>query len=403
VSNILSGDDFVNPKKILERRYIYFSLIAINFRSFRIQNPQADTDALYEQTVEILERKTLDQMSNDKLRLELQNALHQQVLDLFKSFQRVDQKLSLDNIDFGAGDQNPLDDVDWKLVLSILEKEHSSLSELSTVSAFFDTKREALDTLLTFHLSEDATATDNDAFGNDTSAMSSTSLKLMRRYQSLNMARSALIRDEIGHSILSLRSTIPSCGRGVFVDGNTLAGSLIAFQPGDVWPKEHLLTTAPDVIEHFANDDDCHISLRFDDYVVDSRNAPVTVLLREGSTNPWALGHMINHPPPKAPPTCQSTMLNYTERMELDNASLSQYIPNTYAREPGWKSRIFYSEPMSMHGLCLITKVDVGNQELFYDYRLQSEETPAWYTVAESGIMDDEQVVFFRDDWIDKK
>jgi hypothetical protein len=99
-------------------------------------------------------------MSNDKLRLELQNALHQQVLDLFKSFQRVDQKLSLDNIDFGAGDQNPLDDVDWKLVLSILEKEHSSLSELSTVSAFFDTKREALDTLLTVNLSEHEKPTD---------------------------------------------------------------------------------------------------------------------------------------------------------------------------------------------------------------------------------------------------
>jgi len=86
--------------------------------------------------------------------------------------------------------------------------------------------------------------------------------------------------------------------------------------------------------------------------------------------------------------------------MELGN--LSKYIPNSYARQPSWKSRFFYPEPIIMHGLCLLSRRDLSNEELFYDYRLQSEQTPAWYSTVKYGgdrVLDDEQVVFFRNDW----
>lgn len=126
--------------------------------------------------------------------------------------------------------------------------------------------------------------------------------------------------------------------------------SLIAFQPGDVWPKEHLLTDAPDVMEHFAGDGDCHISLRFDDYLVDSRQSPVTVLSKEGSMNPMALGNMANHPAPDMQPNMQSTMIDYTAKMKLKR--LQKYIPNTYAKDPSWQSRIFELEEVLMQGLC---------------------------------------------------
>lgn len=85
--------------------------------------------------------------------------------------------------------------------------------------------------------------------------------------------------------------------------------------------------------------------------------------------------------------------------MELQDLQI--YIPNVYARPPGWQSRFFFNDSITMHGLCLVARGDVKNDELLYDYRLQSEETPDWYSVVRYGDdMDDEQVVFFRDDWI---
>ena len=415
--SILTGDDHVNPKKLLERRYIYLNLLAIEFRSLRLNQQQLDQpqdkDALYEQAIDILDKRNFDDMSNDRLRIELQEALHFQVVEVFQAFHRVDNELGLRNQLDHRKDKNPFHRLEWGAIISILEHERLNLTtrqrQQSDASAcFFDAKQQALDTLLTYHSSGDASPDANDAFGANTTELAPASLSLMRQYQSINLARSAKLRDALGYSVLSLRSGIPNAGRGVYVDGSTLAGSLLAFQPGDVWPKEHLLTTAPDVMEHFENDDHCHISLRFDDYVVDSRQSPVTVLMGDDSSthnNPWALGHMVNHPPLNTKPNCLSTMIDFTEHImdELVATDGHTYLPNAYARSPGWKSRAFHAEPTVMHGLCLTARQDVCNQELVYDYRLQSEETPEWYSVAESGIMEDEQVVFFRDDWMNKK
>ena len=94
-------------------------------------------------------------------------------------------------------------------------------------------------------------------------------------------------------------------------------------------------------------------------------------------------------------------MLNYTERVFQSHEKLVQYIPNTYARPLGWQSQFFLPEPILMHGLCLVSRRDLENEELMYDYRLQSEQTPDWYSVVRYGdeTLDKEQVVFFRDDW----
>jgi len=154
-------------------------------------------------------------------------------------------------------------------------------------------------------------------------------------------------------------------------------------------------------VEHFEGDNDLQISLRFDEYLIDTRQSPVTVLTRDGFLNPWALGHMINHPNSPTMPNCQSTMLNYTTGTQLGN-ELVRYIPNTYAREPTWRSKFFdlYKEDVIMHGLCLIARKDTSNEELLYDYRLQSENTPDWYSIVEYGDgWEDDQIVFFRDDW----
>jgi hypothetical protein len=414
ISNVVSGEDHINPKRILERKYLYYVILAAKFRSLRLEFPEEEKDDLYDLAVEQLEVKDMDKIANVGLRTEIQNFLHPQVLEAFQAFQRVDERL---NIAAGADQKSDqFEHVEWGTYKPILldeqEKTGTDIEELLTSGSskeckslsFLRRKQGAIDILLSFHGwssteivfdSEDGL----DDFGVDVASTTEDHLNLVRQYQTINLCRSALIREDHGFSVLTLKSLIPGGGRGAFIDGEAKAGSLVAFQPGDIWPKEHLLTTAPDVMAHFAGEDDCQISLRFDDYVVDSRRSPVTVLTRAGSMNPWALGHMIDHPPPETFPNCQSTILNYTERMKLED--MAQYIPNTYARVPSWQSSFFDPEPLVMHGLCLVTRQDVRNEELLYDYRLQSNETPDWYSVVKYGDFDDDQVVFFinRDDW----
>lgn len=426
VADILTGDDHINPKKLLERRYIYLALLASRYRQARIDFPDDSDDNHHDIAVSQLEAEDVVGMSNVILRKALQDTLHPQVIDIFQTFAKVDHILAIDledksdDQDDGKALSNRLDDLDWERYVKILQKEYKktfrdkekTLLQPGTKQerelAFLKRKQGALECLLNFHGAATFASTcssDSDAFGLELGAnLSHNGLTQIRQYQSLNMCRSALIREELGFSVVSFRSLVPGAGRGAFVDGNAPAGSILAFQPGDVWPKEHLLTSAPDVIEHFAGEDDCHVSLRFDDYVVDSRQSPVTVLTREGSMNPWAIGHMANHPPSKTQPNVQSTMLNFTERMNMAENDLFRYLPNTYARLPSWRSRVFEAEEVVMHGLCLLSKRDVSNEELVYDYRLQSETTPDWYSVVRhDDTLDDEQVVFFREDWKENK
>ncbi|GKZ01412.1 hypothetical protein MPSEU_001092000 [Mayamaea pseudoterrestris] len=394
VRTILVGDDFENPKKLLERQYIYLSLLALEYRRLcRLASANSlstnqlahdqDKDALYEAAIEKLDERRLDEMSNERLRIELQDAIHPQVVEIIHTFQLADLQ---DQMATATDSCSP------------------------SLTGFLTTKQEAITLLLLFLTRGETQAHRNDPFGNDTSTLAPSSLQLMRKYQTINLVRSACIRRRIGYSILSLRSSIPNAGRGVFVDGSALTGSIVSFQPGDAWPKEHLLTTAPEVMAHLDEEDEhCFISLRFDDFIIDSRQSPVTVLVGNASgCNPWALGHMVNHPLHKTRPNCLTTMIDFSERMfhdlesdaagECQSHAYMKYLPNAYARQPSWKSRAFYNEPIVMHGLCLVARRDICDEELFYDYRLQSNETPDWYSVADSGIMEQEQVVFFRDD-----
>jgi hypothetical protein len=111
---------------------------------------------------------------------------------------------------------------------------------------------------------------------------------------------------------------------------------------------------------------------------------------------------MVNHPNAPIMPNCLSTMLNYTDTLLQSGAarespSMLAYVPNSYARTPTWQST-FFDPDVIMHGLCLLAHRDVGNEELLYDYRLQSDKLPNWYSIVEYGDgFEDEQVVFFQD------
>eukprot|EP00977_Amphora_coffeiformis_P011037 scaffold2633_cov156-Amphora_coffeaeformis.AAC.17 len=421
VGSALASDDKINPKKILERRYLYFALTALRYKQLLEDFPESDADDLKVKAVEDLHKRQVDEKSNLELRAEMQKMIAPQALDIFIGFDSVDKTLNL-NGDAESSEEF-FGSLDWDSLKDILGQEEEETnnkmerakrssqisSEASRSLQFFNIKLGALQTLLHFHQLR-TTPPDFPSDGVDYFGMELGSLKednrrtrTIRKYQTVNLCRSALIRESVGYSVLCLRSTIEGGGRGAFIDGQgATTGSLVAFQPGDVWPKEHLLTNAPDVIAHFDSDEDCQTSLRFDEYVLDSRTSPVTILTRDGSMNPWALGHMVNHPAPGLMPNCQSLMFDFTEKMSLRD--LLRYVPNVYARPPGWQSRAFDQEPVAMHSMCLLARRDIKNEELFYDYRLQSNETPSWYEPVSYGddFLDKEQVVFFRDDWKNK-
>jgi hypothetical protein len=425
-----SGDDHTNPKRILERRYVTFSILAMDIRNIKRQGLFANnnTNEIHQAALEQFDKRELDKYRTAKARVVMQDLLQPQVLELFQVFDSVDQTLNIGieattGQDGEAADIDPLHGIDWNQIQSILSEERQHTLNLleqyrsesetnvqflepnkstqlfqvrdpSTNSplTFLETKLEALDTLLASHDGKPQVSRNGlDAFGNNVDGIEPHTLVLSRQYQSVNMARSALIRKHLGYSILCLRSSIPNAGRGVFVDGCAELGSVVAFVPGDVWAKEFLLEADPEgeMADHFAVDDDCQISVRFDDFFIDSRKSPVSVLTREGSMNPWALGHMVNHPPSLALPNCQTTMLDFTDSMDM--AHYVKYIPNTYAREPSWRVRIHYYEPMTMHSYCIMAMKDIDNAELVYDYRLQNlDDIPDWYTAPTTGdeVMD---------------
>jgi hypothetical protein len=220
-----------------------------------------------------------------------------------------------------------------------------------------------------------------DDFGYIASDDTEDVVDAMRHHQAINLGRSVMLRQELGHSVIALKSTLPGAGRGIFVDGTAMAGSLLAFMPGEVWPKEYLLNMTETRRAHFANDDNFQLTMRSDETLIDPRRSPYTVLTKEGS-NPWAVAHIVNHPPKGAMPNCRWVMINFTGPMKLQKSGLMRYVPNTYAKQPMLLgAKAMDRDNIVMLGLGLQAVRDVSNEELFLNYRLSGskEGLPSWY------------------------
>lgn len=398
IKDIIKGDDHRNPQKLLERNYLYLTLLLTEAKQKGITTRDA---------AELLDTNSgFTNMSNSQLRQAVQRSLEPGLLTILNAFDRVDSVLDQsDRTELQRIVQDDLGTTENELVRV---QTQTDAGKRTRQEDFLNRKKSALELLVNHkHGDRPTESVDGlDGLGTDLAKVTSDdTLDRIRSFQLINACRSSKIKDELGYSLWVLPSSIPNARRGCFLDGRVPVGSLVAFQPGEVWCKEHLVTNDPEIVQHFDDgEEDCQISLRFDDYVIDSRQSPVIVLSREGSMNPWALGHMVNHPPEQVFPNCHCSMLNYSERAFQSDEKLVKYIPNTYARPLGWQSQFFLPEPILMHGLCLVSRRELENEELMYDYRLQSEQTPDWYSVVRYGdeILDNEQVVFFRDDWRNK-
>ena len=107
---------------------------------------------------------------------------------------------------------------------------------------------------------------------------SSSSMKLGKDY----------IRDKVGFEI-NLRSSSVS-GNGVFIDNDILPGTVIALFGGNVHPLEFIHETYLED-NHLIPDDNFMLMVRTDGHIIDGNTA------KENEFNPYALAHMVNHPP----------------------------------------------------------------------------------------------------------
>lgn len=406
--NVIRGGE-ETPRHLQERNDLGMALLAATHCKLRAHGGKVNDKELIQEAVKLLEKHDMDNKSIVGLRYELQNMLGPEIVHLFEAFDGVDRRL---------GDCMHVQDYNHDTMLKpILRNEYvdtlSSFGNENNESSFLKRKRGALNTLLSFQgwseggaeeegssqTSSQSTPTPSgdsatdvlddsllDDFGYNASQATDQVSNAIRQHQTLNMCRSALLKDELDYSVVALKSTIPGAGRGIYVDGTAMAGCLVAFFPGEVWPKEYLMGSASlGLQKYFEQDDNYQLSLRYDDICIDSRRAPYTVLNKSFS-NPWAIAHICNHPPPNTLPNCRTVMINFTEPMNL--TGLFRYVPNTYAREPSMLGpKALDRDVITMHGMALMAARDVCNEELFYDYRLSSPGSdgsyPSWYHVVD--------------------
>ena len=414
------------PRELQEREDLYMSILSAMHRSLR-QGSQSGTrlsgtetrkevESLVDEACSKMQSVGVDTAPVVGLRFELQNILAPEVIRIFETFRDVDVGSSFPTLANGNVDVKVHSKVVDNKFRSILMEEYESvqkqLSEATSIEStltselasnasnprpFFDMKSGALSTLMSSKgwldaIGEDdpsgsSDAAHSDNFGYYPGNADDETNAAIRHYQMINLAKAAIIRERLGFSILSLKSTIPEAGRGVFVDGKVMAGSLLAFFPGQVWPKEYLSNIAFSTAV-FKDDDNFHLSMRYDDILIDSRKAPYTVL-NNANSNPFAIGHITNHPEKGVQPNCRTVMINFTDKMGLKSAGLDRYVPNTYAREPMLLGpKAMDRDTIAMHGFGLMASRDISNEELFYDYRLSPGKSyPSWYQPGDEELL----------------
>ena len=392
------------------------------------QETKEKLQELTDEAVSYLDDKTdISEMRLNKLRGEIQQSMQPQIIHLLNVAYDVEEEMSEeDDEDYMFSTE---EEEQYK---NILQSEYDKVCQLlteregasdNTVAAsytsdpvpFYKIKQDAIETLLNYYdwwpkdmvtqNSSNINTDDEeyeDVFG-FTPNKDSEIVPPMRYYHVRNLVRSILARHQpkCYHSILPFKSTIPSSGRGVFIDGFAPAGTLLAFIPGKVWPKEHLQSASLQTQMQLAQDPRHQLSMRYDDILIDSRHSPYTVV-----KNLWALGHIVNHPPapsaedPHQGPNCMTVLINYTDKIHSgERKHIQDYIPNEYeARPKPWTKNAFEPDEIIMQGVGLVSLRDVKDEELFYDYRLSPDEKakkkgsdgnlyPSWYHVFDQDAI----------------
>lgn len=185
------------------------------------------------------------------------------------------------------------------------------------------------------------------------------------------------LRQQLGFTLRTGPSTIPTAGQGVFLEGKARIGTLLAFFPGLVYLPEHLKT--PEDVAQLFPDPDFMLFSRYDKVVIDSRAA------EQQPRNEYALAHLCNH----GPPNVMALAYNFPQDplgWEGFPHDLRPYIPNSYAKPRTWLGNPDQSALIQTVALVAATDIEEG-EELILNYRLNpkhgKEKLPPWYKPVE--------------------
>jgi hypothetical protein len=398
------------PREIQERHDLYKIALASTYRGLRLARNgsnllgSAETDKsqlehMFDKASESLENETkAHELPIRSLRFHVQSLIQPQAIEMLQACKDVDEKLQIPQDDESHYEFiNRCKDYVLQEECNVVETLEQMSQNLSNATqkdnrqhSYLKQKLNAIQILSTFYEWESSTSMkdmdrdSSDSFGylmNEDEDIN----RSIRYYQLMNFTKALLLRDRLGYSTVALKSTISTAGRGVFLNGFAPAGSLINFFPGSIWPKEYLLDVRA-ASNVFKNDPKHQLSIRYDDVLVDCRKAPYTVLDNDRS-NAFSTGHIVNHPSMLDTPNSSTVMVDFVERMKLEDAGLEKYIPNTYIKPPMmFGPQAMDRERVTMHGFGLIASRDIENEELFYDYRLSPGDDatyPDWYHICD--------------------
>jgi hypothetical protein len=217
-------------------------------------------------------------------------------------------------------------------------------------------------------------------------------------------------REPVGFRVEERASSVEGAGDGVFVaDGTVPRGAVAALYPGLVYLREHqgdgsweesVVWSAGDGLGPERIGD--YLVTRYDGTIVDGRidasaleeaDEPPGYMPFQGveradlakRPNPYALGHLVNHPPAGVAPNVAACPLDIAP--ETLPPQLLRYVPNRYWKPPGDFNRLFGMTDYLylIRTVVFVALRDIGaGEELFVDYRFDPKrQTPEWYTPVE--------------------
>ena len=351
-----------------------------------------DAVELYEKAKFELKAMGLDDSRSTKaidLCRELHCLLDSQIEELFERFSLADDilRIPVDEIETVDLEQFECKDILLDEIVGTEAIIKDTPKENTQSLAFLERKKAAIETLLRYHGWQDeneeytkllTTGPEEavDPFGINLAdkAMSERQLLLLRKHQTINLCRSALIRLDTPYSVITLQSFANPGQRGLFLDGKTKAGSLVAFFPGEIFLKDDILNSEDKKLEEapgLIQDTVAHSFYELlDDGSLDGTQSPVTALLRQDNRNPWAIGHVARSSAPTSAFNSQVVPVNFWRglgkyQIHHEQTPFSKYIPNWYAGKLSLRRRLQnYLESISMHGLGLILLKDIENNEV---------------------------------------
>lgn len=238
----LTGQIPPTKREQIELEELRLALMSIHCRRYDEDHP----NQLHEKELSKIWEEN-KRLKNVGLRYEVQVELVPEILELFNTFQQVDKQL-----------ESSPKQIDMLLFQDYEETCRDQHLDSHNNNYFLSTKRGALEILLQHFGHSSATSRKSlpwdsssdeenwhdqlDEFGYNGRNAKADVYEAIRYHQSYNMARSFLIKQHLGYSILALKSSLAEAGRGIFVDGTAPSGAILAFFPGQVWPREYLIS-----------------------------------------------------------------------------------------------------------------------------------------------------------------